>query len=64
MPVYRQQLDDADSEASRHLSRMTTVIQKLQADEPAYLRKNFQVDSDYFDIQPLRPAQAKKKTRP
>ena len=64
MPVYRQQLDDAASEASLHLSRMTTVIEKLAVDEPAYLRKNFQVDSDYFDIQPLRPVQANKKIRP
>jgi len=60
MPVYRQQLHDPNSEASHHLSRMTAVIQQLSQDEPAYLRRNFRVDSDYFDIQPLQPAATKK----
>jgi len=64
MPVYRQQLSDPTSEASHHLSGMATVIQQLSSDEPAFLRRNFQVDVDYFDIQPLRPAQPKKRAKP
>jgi Fe-S-cluster containining protein len=63
MPTYRQQLSDPDSEASQHLSRMTAAVQQLAADEPSYLRRNFRVDSEYFDIQPLLPIQAKKKAR-
>jgi len=61
MTVYRQQLHDPNSEASHHLSRMTAVIQQLSQDEPAYLRRNFRVDSDYFDIQPLQHAAAIKR---
>jgi Fe-S-cluster containining protein len=64
MPVYRQQLDDPNSEASHHLSRMASVIQQLSSDEPAYLRRNFRVDADYFDVQPLRPVQSKKRAKP
>ena len=57
MPEYQQQLQDANSEASHHLSSMTAAIQQLSTNEKAFLRRNFRVDSDYFDIQPLRPPQ-------
>jgi hypothetical protein len=42
---------------------MTAAVEQLAADEPAFLRRNFRVDSEYFDIQPLLPTQAKKKAR-
>ena len=64
MPVYRQQLDDPGSEASHHLSRMSAAIRQLATQDPAFLRQNFQVDTDYFDIEPLQPAPTKKRTRP
>jgi Fe-S-cluster containining protein len=57
MPEYQQQLGDSTSEASQHLSTMTAAIHKLSTHDKAFLRRNFQVDSDYFDIQPLRPPQ-------
>ena len=63
MPVYRQQLTDPHSEASAHLSKMTTVIQQFAVDEPSFLRRNFQVDADYFDIEPLLPVQTNQKAR-
>ena len=63
LPTYREQLNTPSSEASHHLSRMTAMIHKLTDDDPAFLHQNFQVDVDYFDIQPLRPIQSKKKTK-
>lgn len=60
MPTYRQQLNEPNSEASQHLSRMADVIHQLAVDESEFLHQNFQVDSDYFDIQPLLPAKTKK----
>ena len=57
MPDYQQQLDDVNSEASHHLSSMTAVIAQLSKNERAFLRRNFRVDSEYFDIRPLKSKQ-------
>lgn len=54
MTEYQQQLDDANSEASHHLSSMTAGIEQLSKSDSAFLRRNFRVDSDYFDIRPLK----------
>jgi Fe-S-cluster containining protein len=53
MPAYQQQLADPTSEASEHLSRMKAAIQAYSLDDPSFLRRNFRVDEDYFDLQPL-----------
>ena len=57
MPEYQQQLDDFNSEASHHLSSMIAGIAQLSKNERAFLRRNFRVDSEYFDIRPLKSKQ-------
>lgn len=64
MPIYQKQLADPASEASEHLARMTAVIQKLSVHETAFLQRNFELDDDYFEIQPLRAEQPASHNRP
>lgn len=53
MPEYQRQLHDPRSAASVHLAQMSAALNQLAKTEPAYLRKNFQIDTDYFDLLPL-----------
>jgi Fe-S-cluster containining protein len=64
MPLYRQQLDDPASEATQHLSRMTHAVRALAKEDPSFLKQNFKVDSNYFDLQPLHSEQSRKKVKP
>ena len=61
MPVYRKHLKDPNSEASQHLQQVSQVIARLSANEPGFLHQNFQVDTEYFDIRPLRAVKSSKK---
>ena len=63
MMEYREQLKQPSSEASRHLSSMKMLISTLQVDDPDFLVKNFSVDVDYFEIQPLLQTQNSKKNK-
>ena len=53
MPEYQLQLAQPGSEARAHLSRITEAVQLHEKSDPKFLRSNFAVDSDYFDLQPL-----------
>ena len=53
MPEYQRQLQDEGSEASAHLGLMSTELKRLAKADPGFLRKNFRIDTDYFDLQPL-----------
>ena len=64
MPLYSQQLEDPGSEATRHLSRMSQAVRQLAKDESSFLRRNFKVDSNYFDLQPLHASPLPKKATP
>ena len=61
MPEYRHQLNDPHSEASTHLKHVSEVIRQLSVKEASFLKKNFQVDSEYFDLQPLETSNFNKK---
>jgi Fe-S-cluster containining protein len=54
MPEYQRQLSNPHSEASAHLASMKSAIQALHASDAAFLRENYRIDSDYFDLQPLK----------
>ena len=51
--TYFAQLDDPESDASRHLSEMSGQIEKLKKTDPKFLFTNRSVDVDYFDLQEL-----------
>ena len=53
MPEYQRQLSDPHSEASAHLASMHSAIKALHTSDAAFLRENYRIDSDYFDLQPL-----------
>ncbi len=53
MPEYVRQLKDANSEASRHLNSCKKEIFRLEKSDPGFLKNNFEIDSDYFDLKKL-----------
>lgn len=59
MPEYIDQLHDADSVASQHLSAMRSQIDLLAKSDLSFLRRNYSVDRDYFELKRL-PHQAAK----
>ncbi len=64
MPEYQRQLSDPRSEAVAHLTRITQAVRQHEKTDPAFLRSNFAVDSDYFDLQPLAPVAIPKEGTP
>ena len=63
MPQYAAQLHDRHSEASQHLLAASQEIGRLEKSDPAFLQSNFDVDTDYFDLQLLpMPAPRRKRT--
>jgi len=50
---YVAELNDRDSDASRHLASMAAKLRPLRATEPDYLAENFAIDVDYFELEPI-----------
>lgn len=53
LDTYTAQLADQTSDASKHLTRMTQSIRKLERSDKAFLTRNFLIDCDYFDLKPI-----------
>jgi hypothetical protein len=53
MPEYIRQLKDEQSEASSHLARCKQEIARLEKSDSAFLKGNFDIDSDYFELKRL-----------
>ena len=53
MPEYVRQLKDAGSEASRHLADCSKELARLEKTDSGFLKNNFAIDSDYFDLKKL-----------
>ena len=53
MPEYIGQLKDKTSEASRHLADCTKELARLEKTDSGFLKNNFGIDSDYFDLKKL-----------
>ena len=53
MPEYVRQLKDSDSEASRHLADCSKELARLEKTDSGFLKNNFAIDSDYFDLKKL-----------
>ena len=53
MPTYVKQLKQPDSEAQAHFSMVQNAIFKLEKKDPSFLRQNFTVDVDYFELKKL-----------
>ena len=53
MPEYIRQLKDQHSEASQHLAACKKEFARLEKSDAAFLKGNFEVDSDYFDLKRL-----------
>ena len=49
-PEYLRQLNHSDSVASLHLKEMRGEISRLRKTNPGFLKANFEVDSDYFNL--------------
>lgn len=68
MPTYMSQLGDLRSEASTHLAAVRNEVLALETSDPAFLKDNFLVDTDYFELRrltrgPLAQAAAEKVER-
>ena len=61
MPEYQLQLAQPGSEARAHLSRITEAVHRHEKTDPKFLRSNFAIDKDYFDLQPLVTISAPKE---
>ncbi len=53
MPEYIRQLKDVESEASQHLASCKKEIAELEKTDGKFLKSNFAVDSDYFELKRL-----------
>lgn len=53
MPEYVRQLKDKTSEASRHLADCTKELARLEKTDSGFLKNNFEIDNDYFDLKKL-----------
>ena len=53
MPEYIGQLKDKTSEASRHLADSTKELARLEKTDSGFLKTNFEIDADYFDLKKL-----------
>ena len=53
MPTYIRQLKQVGSEAQAHFSLVQSAILGLERKDPAFLRRNFSIDEDYFDLKKL-----------
>jgi Fe-S-cluster containining protein len=59
MPHYQQQLNEPESDASKHLASMKAAVADLAKTDGAFLTENYKVDSYYFDLLPLRTGNPK-----
>lgn len=50
---YFAQLDDPGSQASRHLAQMADAIRQLEHTDSSFLKTNFAIDADYFELEAL-----------
>ena len=53
MPEYIEQLGEVQSDASKHLSQMRAEIERLENSDLGFLKQNFAVDQNYFQLQTL-----------
>lgn len=53
MPEYIRQLKEKNSEASQHLAACKKEFARLEKSDAAFLKGNFEVDSDYFELKRL-----------
>lgn len=60
MPTYIDQLQEASSTASQHFNSMVMELQSLMKSDIKFLKKNSDVDRDYFELKKM-PYQPLKK---
>jgi hypothetical protein len=53
MPEYTKQLQNKNSEASLHLAALGQSISLLEKTDPKFLELNYEIDTDYFELQVL-----------
>lgn len=53
MPEYIRQLKDTASEASKHLADCKSELARLEKTDGGFLKNNFEIDSDYFELKKL-----------
>jgi hypothetical protein len=63
MPEYIEQLKQPNSVASQHFSAMRTEIDLLAKSDESFLKRNYGVDSEYFELKRLPNQAAKKETK-
>jgi Fe-S-cluster containining protein len=51
--AYFEQLNDPASQATQHLTQMVAAVSQLEKSDPEFLKHNFAIDADYFELEPL-----------
>lgn len=63
LPEYKRQLKKPDSDASNHLKKMDSLLTQLIATDAAFLKRNHEIDLDFFELTPIpQPAYLKNKS--
>jgi len=63
LPEYKRQLKNPDSEASQHLKEMDHLLQQLIHTDEDFLKRNREVDLDFFELTSLAtPTYVKNKS--
>jgi len=50
---YFEQLKDPASQASQHVSQMVSAVRQLEKSDPDFLKNNYAIDADYFELEAL-----------
>jgi Fe-S-cluster containining protein len=63
LPEYKRQLKNPDSDAATHLKTMHHLLMELTQTDTDFLKRNHQVDLDFFELTPLtKPTYLKNKS--
>ena len=54
LPEYKRQLKNPDSDAAHHLKQMNHLLTALSETDEDFLKRNHEVDLDFFELTPLK----------
>ena len=63
LPEYKRQLKNPESEASTHLKKMHHQLMQLTETDEDFLKRNHQIDLEFFELMPLAKPSFLKKNK-
>jgi hypothetical protein len=54
LPEYKRQLKDPLSDATKHMREMNLLLLDSSVADPSFLKRNREIDLDFFELVPLQ----------